>query len=82
MSSSAAKQAAAAGHRHASWLTTNAVPYLAAVGGAAAFALYSATRTISANPELGKQVDMDVDTSQDADTFKASPLRKAVIGDT
>lgn len=75
---SATKQAAAVGHRHAPWLTTNAIPYVAAVGGGVVFALYSATRNASTNPEIGKQVDIDADTTKAADTFKASPLRKAV----
>ena len=79
---SAAKQAASVGHRNAPWFTTNALPYLAAVGGAIGFALYNATRIASANPELGKQVDINADTTKEADTFKASPLRKAVAGDS
>ena len=79
---SAAKQAASAGPRNAPWFTTNAVPYLAAVGGAIGFALYNATRIASANPELGRQLDINVDTTKEADTFKASPLRKAVAGES
>ena len=82
-SMSAARQAASQvpQHRNASWISTNAVPYVAAVGGAVAFALYSATRVASANPEVGRKVDIDADTSKAADTFRASPLRKAVAGD-
>lgn len=79
---SAAKQATAVGHRSAPWVTSNAVPYLAAVGGGVVFALYSVTRSASTNPEIGKQLDIDADTSKEADSFKASPLRKAIAGDS
>ena len=80
---SAAKQAAgqAVKHRNASWINPSMYPYVVAVGGIVSFALYSATRHVAQDPDLGKAQDIDKLDQKAADTYRESPLRKAISGD-
>ena len=77
----AAKQGAqkAVQHRTASWISPSAYPYVVAVGGAVCFAVYSATRHVAQDPDLGCQ-DIDKLDEKAADKYRESPLRKAVTG--
>ena len=78
----AAKQGAqkAVQHRNASWINASVYPYIAAVGGAVAFGLYSVTRHVAEDPDLGKAIDIDKLDEKAADKYKESPLRKAITG--
>lgn len=78
----AAKQGAhkAVQHRNASWVNPSMYPYIAAVGGAVCFGIYSVTRTLASDPAVS---DLDIDKIDDkaADKYKDSPLRKAITGE-
>ena len=78
----AAKQGAqkAVQHRNASWVSPSMYPYVAAVGGAVCFGLYSVTRTVASDPSVH---DLDIDKLDEnaADKYKESPLRKAITGE-
>lgn len=78
----AAKQGAqkAVQHRNASWVNPSMYPYIAAVGGAVCFGIYSVTRTFASDPAVS---DLDIDKLDDkaADKYKESPLRKAITGE-
>lgn len=79
---SAAKQAAqAVKHRNASWINPSMYPYVVAVGGIVSFALYSVTRHVASDPDLGKAQDIDKLDQKAADMYRESPLRKAITGD-
>lgn len=77
-----AKQGAqkAVQHRNASWISPSMYPYIAAVGGAISFGLYSVTRHVVEDPDLGSQ-DIDKLDEKAADKYRESPLRKAVTGE-
>lgn len=55
-------------------------PYMAAVGGAVCFGIYSVTRTVASDPAVH---DLDIEKLDEkaADKFKESPLRKAITGE-
>ncbi|KAL0035494.1 hypothetical protein WJX77_008879 [Trebouxia sp. C0004] len=77
------KQAASQGvkHRNASWVNPSVYPYIAAVSGAVAFGVYSVTRHVSGDPDLGKAQDIDNLDQKAADIYRESPLRKAITGE-
>jgi len=79
----AAKQAASQGakHRNASWINPSVYPYIAAVSGAVAFGVYSVTRHVAGDPDLGKAQDINNLDQKAADTYRESPLRKAITGE-
>lgn len=76
----AAKQGAqkAVQHRNASWINPSMYPYIAAVGGAVCFGLYSVTRTVVSDPGL---TDLEKLDEKAADKYRESPLRKAITGE-
>ncbi len=79
----AAKQAASQGvkHRNASWVNPSVYPYIAAVSGAVAFGVYSVTRHVAGDPDIGKAQDINSLDQKAADTYRESPLRKAITGE-
>ncbi len=80
---SAAKQAAsqAVKHRNASWINPSVYPYIVVVGGIVTFAVYNVTRHVAQDPDLGKSQDINNLDTKAADTYRESPLRKAITGD-
>lgn len=65
-------------HRNASWINPSMYPYIAAVGGAVCFGVYSVTRTVVSDPSLQALDKLD---EKAADKYKESPLRKAITGE-
>ena len=49
-----------------------------AVGAIAAFGIYSVTRHAVEDPDIGRHTDLDKLSEKAADTYRESPLRKAV----
>lgn len=66
------------GHRSSAWITPAVYPFIVAVGAIAAFGLYSVSRHVLEDPDIGKHTDLNKLSESAADTYRESPLRKAV----
>ena len=70
------------GHRASGWVTPTMYPFVAAVGAIALFGMYSVSRHVMSDPDIGKHSDLGQISEAAADKYRESPLRKAVARET